>query len=35
MVATMLTPVEIRDIALSVADSVVNSFTWPADEVPQ
>ncbi len=35
MVATMLAPVEIRDIALSVADSVVNSFTWPADEVPQ
>ncbi len=35
MVATLLAPVDIRDAALSVADSVVNSFSWPADEVAQ
>lgn len=44
-VAVLITPValplqqggqlEIRDIALSLADDVVNTFTWPADEVPQ
>ncbi len=35
MVATVITPVEVREAGLSIADSVVNSFTWPADEVVQ
>jgi hypothetical protein len=25
----------IREAGLQLADSVLNSFTWPADEVPQ
>lgn len=35
MVATVITPVEVREAGLSIADSVINSFTWPADEVVQ
>ena len=35
IVATLLAPVDVRDAALSVADSVIDSFTWPADEVVQ
>ncbi len=35
VVATVITPVEVREAGLSIADSVVNSFTWPADEVVQ
>ena len=35
MVATVLAPVEVREAGLSIADSVINSFTWPADEVVQ
>ena len=35
VVATVLGPVEVREAALSLADSVINSFTWPADEVVQ
>ena len=27
--------IPIRDAGLSAADSVINSFTWPADEVVQ
>ncbi len=35
VMATMVAPVDLRDAGLSLADSVVNSFTWPADEVVQ
>jgi len=35
MVATVLAPVSIREAGLAVADSIINSFTWPADEVVQ
>jgi len=27
--------VSIREAGLAVADSIINSFTWPADEVVQ
>jgi hypothetical protein len=33
MVATLIAPVEIRGAGLAVADTVINTFTWPSDPV--